>query len=78
MAGKSNEIKQKIVLEGEKEYSSAIKTANRNLKTLQSALKAETAELGKNATEQQKAAVKSILPRRLMLKKRKKAAGQEG
>lgn len=59
MAGKSNEIKQKIVLEGEKEYSSAIKTANRNLKTLQSALKAETAELGKNATEQQKAAVKS-------------------
>lgn len=59
MAGKSNEIKQKIVLEGEKEYSSAIKTANRNLKTLQSALKAETAELGKNATEQQKAAVKT-------------------
>lgn len=59
MAGKSNEIKHKIVLEGEKEYSSSIKTAQRNVKTLQSALKAETAELGKNATEQQKAAVKT-------------------
>lgn len=59
MAGKSNEIKQKIVLEGEKEYSSSIKTAQRNLKTLQSALKAETAELGANATAQQKNAVKA-------------------
>ena len=51
MAG---DIKQRIVLEGEKEYSAALKDAQRNLKVLRSELKAETAELGKNATEQQK------------------------
>lgn len=56
MAG---EIKQKIVLSGEKEYSAAIKSAQRNLKTLQTALKAETAELGKNASEQDKNRVKA-------------------
>lgn len=50
----ADEVKQKIVLEGEKEYSAALKEANRNLKTLRSALKAETAELGANATAQQK------------------------
>ena len=50
----TKEIKNKIVLEGEKEYSAALKEANRNLKTLKSELKAETAELGRNATEQQK------------------------
>ncbi len=50
----ANDIKQRIVLEGEKEYSSALKEAQRNLKVLRSELKAETAELGKNATEQQK------------------------
>ena len=49
------EIKQKIVLAGEKEYSQALRDANRNLKTLKSELKAETAELGANATAQQKA-----------------------
>jgi hypothetical protein len=43
----ANEIKQKIVLEGEKEYSAALKDANRNLKTLKSSLKAESAELRK-------------------------------
>lgn len=47
-------IKQKIELSGEKEYSAAISAARRNLKTLRSEIKAETAELGKNATEQQK------------------------
>ena len=57
MAGK--EIKQKIVLEGEQKYNQAIKEAQRNLKTLKSELKAETAELGKNATEQQKAEAKT-------------------
>ena len=51
----AKEIKQKITLEGEKQYNQAIKEAQRNLKTLKSELKAETAELGKNATEQQKA-----------------------
>ena len=51
----AKEIKQKITLEGEKQYNQAIREAQRNLKTLKSELKAETAELGKNATEQQKA-----------------------
>lgn len=54
MADEVNKIAQKIVLEGEKEYSAALKEAQRNLKVLRSELKAETAELGKNATEQQK------------------------
>ena len=53
-----NEIGQRIKLEGEKEYNSALTEAKRNLKTLQSALKAETAELGKNATEQQKTEIR--------------------
>ena len=53
-----NDIKTKIVLEGEKEYKQALKDANRELKTLKSELKAETAELGKNATAQEKNAVK--------------------
>ena len=53
-----NEIRQKIVLEGEKEYRQALHDANRELKTLRSELKAETAELGRNATEQQKSEVK--------------------
>lgn len=58
----AKEIKQKITLDGEKEYSAAIKEAQRNLKTLRSALKAETAELGTNASAQQKneAKVKSL------------------
>ena len=51
----ANDIRQKIVLDGEKEYNAALKAAQRNLKVLRSELKAETAELGKNATEQQKA-----------------------
>ena len=61
MAG-NNDIRQKIVLEGEKEYSAALKEAQRNLKVLRSELKAETAELGKNATAQEKnqAKVKSL------------------
>lgn len=50
----AKEIKQKIVLEGEQEYNRAIREAQRNLKTLRSELKAETAELGSNATAQQK------------------------
>lgn len=54
----ANDIKQRIVLEGEKEYSAAIKEAKRNLSVLKSELKAETAELGKNATAQEKNAVK--------------------
>lgn len=52
MPGK--EIKHTIRLEGEREYSQAIREAQRNLRTLRSELKAETAELGSNATAQQK------------------------
>ena len=51
----TKEIKQRIRLEGEDQYNRAIKEAQRNLRTLKTELKAETAELGKNATEQQKA-----------------------
>jgi len=54
LADELKKIGNKIVLEGEKEYSAALKEAQRNLKVLRSELKAETAELGKNATEQQK------------------------
>lgn len=50
----AKEIKQKIVLDGEQQYRNALKEAQRNLKTLRSELKAETAELGANATAQQK------------------------
>ena len=54
----AKEIKQKIVLDGEKEYSAALKEANRNLKTLKSELKAETAEMGRNASEAEKSRIK--------------------
>ena len=53
------EIRQKIVLDGEKQYSQAIREAQRNLRTLRSELRAETAELGNNATAQQKAEAKT-------------------
>lgn len=54
-----SKIKSQIVLEGEKEYNRALKDAARNIKTLQSEMKAETAELGKNATAQQKDEVRA-------------------
>lgn len=50
----NKEIKQTIVLDGEKEYNKALKDAQRNLRLLRSELKAETSELGNNATAQQK------------------------
>lgn len=53
-----NKIKQKIELDGEKEYKKALDDNYRALKVLKSELKAETAELGKNATAQDKNAVK--------------------
>lgn len=58
----NNDIRQKIVLDGEKEYRAALREAQRNLRTLRSELKAETAEMGNNATAQQKneARVKSL------------------
>ena len=55
----AKEIKQKIVLEGEKEYNAAIKEASRNLRTLRSELKAETAEMGRNASQSEKAEAKA-------------------
>jgi len=53
-----NKVKQKIELDGEKEYKKALDDAYRTLRVLKSELKAETAELGKNATAQEKNAVK--------------------
>ena len=52
-------IKQRIELTGEKQYTQAIRDATRNLKVMQSQLKAESAELGRNATAQQKDEVKT-------------------
>ena len=57
MADKS--VGARIELKGEKEYSAAIKEAQRNLRVLRSELKAESAELGKNASEQDKNAAKA-------------------
>ena len=57
MAEKS--VGARIELKGEKEYSAAIKEAQRNLRVLRSELKAESAELGKNASEQDKNAAKA-------------------
>ena len=55
----TNEVKTKLVLDGEKEYKAALNDAYRQLRILRSELKAESAELGKNATEQQKNATKA-------------------
>lgn len=54
----NGDIRQKIVLEGEREYSSALKEAQRHLKVLRSELKAESAELKNNGTEQEKNAAR--------------------
>ena len=59
MADDVQKIAQRIELTGEKEYNAALKEARQNLRVLQSQLKAETAELGKNATAQEKAEVKT-------------------
>ena len=56
----AQDIKRRIVLEGEKEYNSALKEIQRNQKTLRTELKASSAELGKNATAQQKAELRAI------------------
>jgi hypothetical protein len=52
--GSRNEMRTRLVLDGEKQYNAALDSADRHLKSLRSALKAETAELGANATAQQK------------------------
>lgn len=58
MANKDT-ISQKIELTGEAQYNATLKSVNRNLKTLKSELKAETKELGNNATAEQKAEVQA-------------------
>ena len=59
MARGKKEIKLHVGIEGEKELNDALHTTQRNLNTLRSALRAETAELGANATAQQKNATKA-------------------
>ena len=53
------DIKSRLQLDGEQEYKKALEDAYRSLRVLRSELKAETAELGKNATAQDKASKKS-------------------
>lgn len=48
------ELKSKLKLDGEQEYKKALNDAYRTLRVLRSELKAETAELGRNATAQDK------------------------
>lgn len=53
-----SDLKSRLTITGEKEYTAAIQEANRTLRVLRSELKAETAELGANATAQDKASAK--------------------
>lgn len=60
MAGKNDgTISSRLQLDGEQEYKRALNDAYRTLRVLRSELKAETAELGRNASEQDKARKKS-------------------
>lgn len=58
MAGSSGTINSRLELDGEQEYKKALNDAYRELRVLRSELKAETAEMGKNASEQDKAKTK--------------------
>ena len=51
-------IASKLQLDGEQQYKKALNDAYRSLKVLRSELKAETAEMGRNATAQDKARAK--------------------
>lgn len=51
-------IASRLQLDGEKQYQKALNDAYRSLRVLKSELKAETAELGRNATAQDKARTK--------------------
>lgn len=57
MAGDGT-ISSKLQLDGEQQYKKALNDAYRSLRVLRSELKAETAELGRNATQQDKARAK--------------------
>lgn len=52
------DIKSRLQLDGEQEYRQALDSAYRSLRVLRSELKAETAELGRNASAQDKASKK--------------------
>ena len=58
MAANDGTIASRLQLDGEKEYKQALNDAYRSLRVLRSELKAETAELGRNASEQDKARTK--------------------
>jgi len=51
-------IASKLQLDGEQQYKKALNDAYRSLRVLRSELKAETAELGRNATQQDKSRAK--------------------
>ena len=51
-------IASKLQLDGEQQYKKVLNDAYRSLRVLRSELKAETAELGRNASEQDKARTK--------------------
>ena len=51
-------ISSRLQLDGEQQYKKALNDAYRSLRVLRSELKAETAEMGRNATEQDKARAK--------------------
>lgn len=55
----ANEIKTNLTLTGEDQYTKALKQSYDALKVLKSELKASTAEMGKNATAQDKARLKA-------------------
>lgn len=59
MPGNDGTIQSKLQLDGEQQYKKALNDAYRSLRVLRSELKAETAELGKNATQQDKDRVKT-------------------
>lgn len=74
----NREIKQVIKLDGEQAYNQAIREAQRNLRTLKSELKAETAELGANASAQQKAETRAKSLRQQIAEQEKIVAALRG
>lgn len=57
--GNGGSIASSLTLDGEQEYKKALNDAYRTLRVLRSELKAETAELGRNASQQDKAKTKT-------------------
>ena len=65
------DMKSRLQLDGEQEYKKALEDAYRSLRVLRSELKAETAELGKNASAQDKASKKSASLKKQIEQKQK-------